>query len=299
MLDNPNVFRHGELWYMLYIVFDQRGYETHLAKSADLLHWEKCGKVLPYGARGAWDCAQSDGGPSLIDPDWNGSNELQMFDGRYWMTYIGGAKTGYETDPLAIGVAWTDDPSAVRPWTRLATPVLAPWDREARSFEGKTLFKSFVMEDALRRTGHRFVMYYNAKPQGEWIERIGMAVSDDLQSWRRFGADACLRQDESLDHGMTGDPMVRKIGDLYVMFYFGYNWELKGGAAFDTFAVSRDLVTWTKWRGDPLVAASESWDRQHAHKPWVIKHNGVVYHFYCAVGDRGRVLALATSKKLD
>lgn len=36
----------------------------------------------------------------------------------------------------------------------------------------------------------------------------------------------------------------------------------------------------------------------YAHKPWVLKHDGIVYHFYCAVGDRGRVIALATSKPL-
>jgi hypothetical protein len=30
----------------------------------------------------------------------------------------------------------------------------------------------------------------------------------------------------------------------------------------------------------------------------VLKHDGVVYHFYCAVGDEGRVIALATSKDL-
>jgi hypothetical protein len=29
-----------------------------------------------------------------------------------------------------------------------------------------------------------------------------------------------------------------------------------------------------------------------------VKWNGVVNHFYCAVGDQGRVLALAPSKDL-
>jgi hypothetical protein len=28
----------------------------------------------------------------------------------------------------------------------------------------------------------------------------------------------------------------------------------------------------------------------------MIKHRDIVYHFYCAVGDHGRVIALATSK---
>ncbi len=44
--------------------------------------------------------------------------------------------------------------------------------------------------------------------------------------------------------------------------------------------------------------AAEPWDRDSPHKPWVIEHGGVVYHFYCAVGDRGRVIALATSRDL-
>lgn len=305
MLDNPNVFRHGKAWYMLYIVFDKKGYETHLATSDDLLKWRKLGKVLPYGKPGAWDSAQSDGGPSLFHMNWDdplskGGNRLGTFDGKYWMTYIGGALHGYETDPLSIGVAWTDDPAAAREWTRREKPVLAPGDSDARDFERRTLYKSFVVDDPERKLGKRFVMYYNAKAggqgNGEWIERIGMAVSDDLVNWKRFGAGPCVANEGELDHGITGDPMVRKIGDTYVMFYFGYNWDLKGGSAFDTFAASKDLVHWTKWTGPKLVAASKPWDKTHAHKPWVLKHEGVVYHFYCAVGDRGRVLALATSK---
>jgi hypothetical protein len=46
------------------------------------------------------------------------------------------------------------------------------------------------------------------------------------------------------------------------------------------------------------VEPSEPFDRIYAHKPWVLKWHGVVYHFYCAVGVQGRVLALATSQNL-
>ena len=68
--------------------------------------------------------------------------------------------------------------------------------------------------------------------------------------------------------------------------------------AFDTFAVSRDLVHWTKWSGPDLIAPSEPWDREYAHKPWLVRHEDTVYHFYCAVGTEGRVIALATSRDL-
>lgn len=306
MLDNPNVFRQGDSWYMLYIVFDQRGYETRLAKSDDLLHWRPLGPALLRGMDGTWDCAQADGGPALLDVRWDGPNTLGTRDGRYWMTYIGGAKAGYETDPLAIGLAVTDDPSAAKLWTRIGDcPALAPWDKSARWFEDVTLYKSFVMEDETKRLGKRYVMYYNAKTGGvpgspkPWLESIGMAVSDDLRTWTRHGSEPVILNRDGADKAaLSADPMIRRIGDKYVMFYFGYQWGPFAEHAGETFAVSRDLVHWTKWDGAPLVFPSEPWDRVHAHKPWVIKHAGVVYHFYCAVGDRGRVLALATSKEM-
>ncbi|KAA6329633.1 hypothetical protein EZS27_021586, partial [termite gut metagenome] len=61
-----------------------------------------------------------------------------------------------------------------------------------------------------------------------------------------------------------------------------------------------DLVNWTDWDGDDLIAPSEPYDEVYAHKPYVIKHDGVVYHFYCAVDKNNRrCIAVATSKDLS
>lgn len=304
MLDGPNVFRFGDAWYMMYIMFDKNGYETYLAKSADLLHWEPQGKILPYGASHTWDCWQADGGPSLFTVEWGGANTIQQFDGKYWMTYLGGYKKGYETDPLAIGVAWTKDPTKVGPWTRYnRNPVLAPWHEDARVFERTTLYKSYVVWDRDETLGAPFVIFYNGKskfPDGRNRgECIGMAISKDMLNWTRYGEDSVVTNgDPEKSLGISGDPMVVKIGKVWVMFYFGAFWEPKNGSAFDTFACSYDLAHWTKWKGEPLIRPSEPWDKQYAHKPWVIRHNGVTYHWYCAVGDQGRVLALATSRDM-
>src|SRR4029079_8481910 len=74
----------------------------------------------------------------------------------------------------------------------------------------------------------------------------------------------------------------------------GHVWKPK---AFDTFACSQDLVNWTKWDGPHLIEPSaEGFDSTFAHKPWMIKHDGVVYHFYCSVHKSERTIALATSK---
>ena len=297
-IDNPCVFRHGDEWYMIFVVFDGKGYETHIAKSADLVKWKRLGMVFSRASGNCWDAAQADGWPLLLDPRWDGPNTLGKFDGRYWMMYIGGQKKGYETDPLSTGVAWTDDPSVVKQWTRYpGNPVLSPTDADAREFERKTIYKHYTVEDPTRACGGRFVDFYNAKQKGVWRETIGMAVSDDLLHWRRFGSAPVISDGDTTKFAISGDPMIRRIGDTWVMFYFGCG--LKRSGAFDTFACSYDLRNWTKWDGAPLVEPSEPYDSTYAHKPWVIKHEGVVYHFYCAVGDKGRGIALATSKPLS
>src|SRR5262249_43582728 len=141
-IDCPSVFRFSGKWYMVYIAIkDKIGYETFLAGSNDLLQWTKLGKILPFGESG-WDQWQAAGGLAVVDPKWDGTRELQSYDGKYWMSYIGGAKQGYETDPLSIGMAWTKTPSQPLPWNRLAdNPVLAPEQPDARSFEKATLYK--------------------------------------------------------------------------------------------------------------------------------------------------------------
>ena len=223
------------------------------------------------------------------------------------MMYIGGSGTGYEPDPLATGVAWTDDPSAVREWTRIPdNPVLHPYDPDARAFEQTTIYRHHVVEDSTRKFGGRFVSFYNGKsvflnskrrPVNQ--ERVGMAVSDDMRRWRRYGDGAVICDVLSGRSGISGQPVIQKIGDIWVAFYFGCGWRKDCGGAWETFACSRDLEHWTGWKGEPLVKPSEPYDKRYAHKPWVIKYDGIVYHYYCAVGSEGRGIALATSKPLE
>ena len=86
------------------------------------------------------------------------------------------------------------------------------------------------------------------------------------------------------------------MGDLFVMFYFSaYNPDRKYNA-YNTFSVSRDLLHWQDWTGPDLIVPSKPYDEMFAHKSYVVKHDGVVYHFYCAVNnDQQRGIAVATS----
>ena len=296
LVDCPSIFRSGGHWYMMFVAITNKiGYQTFLARSDDLLHWEKLGKILSFTPTNHWDEWQADGGIALADYRWDGTHELEKFDGKFWLSYIGGAKQGYETDPLAIGLAWTKSPTKIKEWNRLAeNPVLGPKPPDAREFESKTLYKSQIIHDEKNSLGWPFVMFYNGKVKNGY-ERIGMAVSKDMVHWNRYGNEPVVGNGEAKKNGITGDPQIVKIGDVWTMFYFGAGWKPH---AFDTFACSYDLVHWTKWDGENLIEPSEPFDKTYAHKPWVLKWNGVVYHFYCAVGSEGRVIALATSKDM-
>src|SRR3972149_9076463 len=278
-VDCPSVFRHGDKWYMMYIIFDGSGYETAIAESQDLLNWKPLGKILSF-RQGTWDATQAAGFIALQEHIWGGSYQLQKYEGKYWLSYFGGALKGYETDPLAAGIAWTLDPTKPIEWSRLDEPVLSRDQPDVREFETLTQYKSTIIYDKDKTLGYPFVMFYNGKRKHGY-ERIGLAVSNDIKYWYRYGDEPVIDN----GRGISGDPQITRIGDVWVMFYFGAGWKPKG---FDTFACSSDLVHWTKWDGPLLVEPSEPWDKTYAHKPWLIKHNGIVYHFYCAVGDQGR-----------
>ncbi len=300
-MDCPSVFKMHDNWYMTYIVYDGRGYETWLATSNNLLHWEILGTILSFSDSTIWDDDQKAGYIALQDYEWEGGYELNKFNNKYWMSYFGGSSRGYEKGLLSIGMAYTEnDPTKAHEWKRLDKPVLMATDEDVRWWENNTMFKSSVIWDKSKTTGYPFVMYYNARGDSlkphRGAERIGMAVSEDMINWIRFGIGPVINHHK----GISGDAVIQKIDDVWVMFYFGAFWPTRKDAdAFNRFACSYDLVNWTEWEGEDLIAPSEPYDNWFAHKSFVIKYEGVVYHFYCAVNkneDRG--IALATSVDL-
>ena len=313
-IDCPMVYREGGKWYMTYVVYngkdgtDGRGYETWLATSDDLLQWKTLGRLLCYADKG-WDMNQRAGYPALIDWTWNGSYEMAKYKGRHWMSYFGGEGTGYEAirKPLNMGMASTKgDITQAHPWETSPSPVLSINDKSAQWWEKLTHYKSTVYWDKNKTLGKPFVMFYNAggiNPTNQLkAERIGIALSSNMTSWRRLPLRTAKRKTgnpvffHEAPGIITGDAQIVKFPHYYVMFYFSaYNPERKYNA-YNTFAVSRDLVNWQDWEGADLVYPSKPYDDMFAHKSYVLKHQGVVYHFYCAVNHAGqRGIAVATS----
>ena len=316
-IDCPTVFRVGDKWMMTYVVYngkdglDGRGYETWLASSDDLLHWNTEGRILSYKDEG-WDMNQRGGFPALIDWTWAGSYGISKFKKNYWLTYIGGHGTGYEAvrEPLNIGIAWTDgDITQAHEWQSGDKPLLSINDKDVQWWEKLVQYKSTIyevrnekgeMRNAMPKElkKYRFIMFYNAggiNPENNLkAERIGIALSNDLKKWKRYEGNPVFANE--VGGIITGDAQIAKMDDLYVMFYFKAYDPSRKYNAFNTFAVSRDLIHWQTWDGEDLIIPSKPYDEMFAHKSYVVKHDGVVYHFYCAVNnDQQRGIAVATS----
>lgn len=308
-IDCPTVFRVGQKWLMTYVVYngkdglDGRGYETWLASSNDLLHWQTEGRILSYKDDG-WDMNQRGGFPALINWTWGGSYNIAKYKKNYWLTYIGGHGTGYEAvrEPLNIGLAWTSgDITRAHEWQSSDKPLLSIDDKDVQWWEKLVQYKSTIYDDPQKTLGKRFVMFYNAggiNPANNLkAERIGIALSNDLKKWKRYDGNPVYYHEAP--GIITGDAQIVKMDDLYVMFYFSAYNPARKYNAYNTFSVSRDLLHWQDWTGADLIVPSKPYDEMFAHKSYVVKHDGVVYHFYCAVNnDQQRGIAVATSVPL-
>ena len=261
--DCPTVFREGDEWFMTYVCYngkggtDGRGYETWLATSHDLLHWQTLGRILAFPDGETWDANQRGGFPALIDMEWGGSYRMGSYKGKHWMTYIGGPGKGYEAvnAPLSIGIASTDDDiTKAHQWHTLSRPLMSYDDKDAQWWEYMTQYKSTIYEMDESLLGYPFVMFYNAggkddtHPKGE---RIGIALSKNMKKWKRYEGNPVFAHDT--DGTITGDAQIVRMGDTFVMFYFSAYNPTREYNAYNTFAASYDLVNWTDWNGDDLI----------------------------------------------
>ena len=299
LIDNPNVFAipgDDTYVYMTYVGHDGTGYRTGLARSTDMLHWEKVGKILENGEPGAWD-EYNAAGYIVRDHKWG---ELPtphvMADGRLAMTYLASDTPGYEAGIKRAGVAFADSifqpDGSLSQWERYPDPVLDAHDG-TYPYEKGTIWKLQAIWD---EENSRYVGFYNA---AGGPEVMCQAYSEDLTHWEREATNPVLNQDTSPSGDVWGDSHnadadVVKIGDYWVMFYFTSS----PGGIIDSFAVSKDMVHWEK-SYIPLTERNSTYSSTYAHKPCVVKKNGVVYHYYNAVGSEGRLIALDTSIDLS
>ncbi len=270
-VDVPFVFEHLGAYYMTFVGFDGRGYQTALARSDDLLHWEKLGVILRRGEGSGWDSANAAGTWLLCENDLDCPRTLRKWEGKYWLAYHSYPGEGYESGQARFGLAWTQDESLMT-WHRLPEPFLTP--EAGADWERGGLYKECLIEHE-----GLFYCFYNAKDLHA-MEQTGLATSPDLRTWTRHPGNPVLRTTPGAwDSRFRSDPCVVRHDGRWVMFHFGYD----GKHAQEGIAFSDDLLHWEQHPEPILTVGPEgALDSRHAHKPAVIMRDGVLYHFYCA-----------------
>ena len=281
-VDDPFVFFYDGAFYMIYIGFDGTGYQTGLARSADLLHWERVALVArrdPNSKYTRYNIALS---CLLREEGLTAKGTLKKVRGRYLGAWHAYPNAGYEEGAAVIGLAWSDN---LLHW-ELTEPILFPSD--GAPWEHGGLYRPNLVEhDGL------FYLYYNAKtdPQpkeqgGGWHEQTGVATSKDLKHWTRYEGNPLIHNGgaDSRDSRFASNPFVVRHNDLWGMYYYSLDEKFK---ARELLAIGRDPYHFSKVNeiliepGPPGTV-----DETFAHKPCVIYDDGALYHFYCAVSGK-------------
>lgn len=314
LTDQMNVFRipgDDEYVYTTYVGkdvnrktdgTDDTGYSTGLARSKDMLSWEKLGVILEPD-KGFY--SGSTAGYLVKEHQWGDLPTPHLTDDdKLALTVLATDENGYEQGNKRGGVAFSetdsffDDNGDVSQFEMHPEPAL---DGSA-SYENGTIWAMKTIWDA---ESSRYVAFYNAS---HGPEVMNQAYSTDLINWDREESNPVLtpfEQPNGENWGTlyNGDADVVKIGDYWVMFYFTdtpvkIGDKIKPNNVIDSFAVSKDMVNWHK-SDYQLTSKNSTYARSYAHKPAVVKKNGVVYHYYNAVAYQERGMALATSVDLS
>jgi predicted GH43/DUF377 family glycosyl hydrolase len=316
-VDDPIVFRDEGRFYMLYIGFDGTGYQTGLAASRDLLHWERVALVGPRDPNSAYTKYNLAISSILRDKNLHGSGDAIKLNGEYLAAWNAYPSAGYEQGAAVIGLARSRD---LLHWM-LSEPILRPQD--GAPWEHGGLYRPDLLLDA-----GKYYLYYNAKTDplpksegGGWHEQTGVATSTDLKTWHRYVGNPILRNGargsetypasnplhdatpavpDARDSRFASNPYIVKNGREYAMFYFGFGYQ-RPGRACEMLAVGSTPLHFVKMPEVLIdVGPPGSIDETFAHKPSVIFHDGVLYHFYCAVSGKYpnevRGIAIARSK---
>lgn len=289
-VDCPFLYSRGGEFFMTYVGFDGTGYQTGLARSADLVNWTRVGCILrrdPASPVTRYNVALN---WIVRENALRSKGELKRVQGRFLGVYHAYPNAGLEEGPAVIGLAWSDD---LLHW-QLADPVLHP--EEGAPWEAGGLYKPCLVEE--RGT---FYLFYNAKTKEKrWREQTGVATSRDLKRWTRYAGNPILPNGGagSPDERFASDPCVLKEGKTWAFFYYGLD---EKGRARDVLATGGDPFHAVKAEAVLIdVGAPGAVDSVYAHKPGVIYHEGALYHFYCAVSgkwpEETRGIAVARSK---
>jgi len=267
IIADPDVFYYSGLYYMFYNGGGTAG--IGFATSPDGTTWTKYASnpiFIPTGIAGQWDKTFR-AKPSVVKND---------ADGLWYMFYSGDDNAELAT---RIGVATSTDLINWTPY--VSNPVLSPavvgWD------DGR------VDAPYVIKKGSTWYMYYTGEDaDANYQYQVGLATSTDLLHWTKSASNPVVAVGAAgtWDFGSTAIGNVIKTSDSYVMVYDGWNTTpparvSEAGVMRFGFAYSTDLITWTKFAGNPFFNTGGSgWDSSKVYSPnlYLLGGKPVIYY---------------------
>jgi predicted GH43/DUF377 family glycosyl hydrolase len=228
--------------------------------------WEaRAEPVIQRGSPGDWDGVDVLN-PSVIRQGDAYYNFFSGFDGKTWHTGLAVSSDG---------IAWQKE-------GKILSPDPGSWERAAIAANG------VAIADV-----NEILYYYQA---GDPVE-IGLARSRDAHHWTKNGA-AVLKAGPwaSWDERGAADPYVIRVGENYYMFYLGMDRAQRQRIGV---AMSRDGVSWTKLRSNPILELGDygAFDANGLGEPAVWIARGYYWMLYTGRDrDEMRRLGLARSR---
>lgn len=230
-------------------------------------------------------------------------------NGRFYMLYIGFDGTGYQT-----GLAESDD---LLHWRRVA--LAGPRDPESEYTKYNLAISSILRNKNLYGPGEalkvegQYLAAWNAYPSAGYEEGaavIGLARSHDLLHWALTEPILRPQDGAAWEHGSLYRPDLLLDRGTFYLYYNaktdplpkgeGGGWHEQSGVA-----TSKDLKTWTRYAGNPILrngvrgtdtypaanprhtaipAVPDARDSRFASNPYVVKNGSEYAMFYFGFG---------------
>jgi predicted GH43/DUF377 family glycosyl hydrolase len=178
-VEDPRLTKIGDTYYLTYTAYNKKDAQLALATSADLIHWDRKGVILP-AYKGTWNVGWTKAGAILPE----------MIEGKYWMYYLGTAadKTdqmglAYSTD-LLHWVDALDTPVLPRRVGQFDSRVAEPGPAPMLTPDGIVLIYNGADDKLVYRTG---VARFDRKDPRRLLSRTDVPIFAPETTWERTG----------------------------------------------------------------------------------------------------------------
>lgn len=182
-VEDPRVIEINATFYMTYTGYNGKDAQLCLATSADLIHWQRKGVIMP-AYKGAWNTKWTKSGAIL----------REKINGKYWMWYLGTKKDsdGKLRDYMGIAasndlLAWTDatsEPVLPRRPNAFDSRVMEPGPPPFVVDSGILLFYNGANENLVYAPG--WVLFDKHDPR-HVVARSEDAFISPALSWEKTG----------------------------------------------------------------------------------------------------------------